>query len=367
MANEEKLVEAFSKLRPACVRITEEQTVENMKALHEALDESDPSAVNELQEYVLFPLRVLLKQPRESKSEDVFLETVSCISKVIDCADQLSEFSLFLDLFSSLCCLLSTRDANICVAPLCEELKLAAVECLAKLTRKLPVNFLARVYTPSFLPCLGHAVTVLLFLAQHESLRTLRCEAMTCLTDLMLVNRDAPKDLKVMCGSTFASFLPGIATALYKVITGDTKQGHRVTCAAITGFTSAVVLVLSDDYLADSALDSSEHARVTDECQNLSVERSSDWIKATSEKLEVVIARIAAVANHVHWRVRLAMIGFADELLTHCSNSLSRVVIQLLNILVQGSLDEFPEVSAPGSAALATFQRRQVECGNHSV
>lgn len=205
------------------------------------------------------------------------------------------------------------------MAPLCEELKLAAVECLAKLTKKLPVNFLARVYAPSFLPCLGHAVTVLLFLAQHESLRTLRCEAMACLMDLMLVNRDTPKDLKVMCGSTFASFLPGIATALYKVITGDTKQGHRVTCAAITGLTSAVVLVLSDDYLADSVLDSSEHARVTDECQNLSVTRSSEWIKSTGEKLEVVITRIAAVANHLHWRVRLAMIGFADELLTHCS------------------------------------------------
>lgn len=43
------------------------------------------------------------------------------------------------------------------------------------------------------------------------------------------------------------------------------------------------------------------------------------------------------------------------------------MVIELLNILVQGSLDEFPEVSAPGSAALATFQERQIECGNQSV
>lgn len=67
MASEESLMEGFGKLRPVCVRLTQDMTVQNLQELSDILDVVDPLAINELQEYVLFPLLVILKQPLESR------------------------------------------------------------------------------------------------------------------------------------------------------------------------------------------------------------------------------------------------------------------------------------------------------------
>lgn len=237
--------------------------------------------------------------------------------------DWISELPIFVDLFNTFCCLISSRDGAISVAPVCEELKLETVRCLSLLLQKLSLDLLGRVFRASFLPCLGHAVTLLLSLAQHESMRQLRMLATRCLMDLMLVTRDGDEELRMVVGAVFASFLPGIATALFRVITGDAKQGHEVTCVAITTWASAVTVVLRDDYLAkaEDVLENSPQSVEKGDSRNLSVTRSPEWVKGTAEKLKVLIERMTPVASHSHWRVRLAMVRLANDLLTNCVRS----------------------------------------------
>lgn len=211
------------------------------------------------------------------------------------------------------------------MAPVCEELKLETVQCLSLLVLKLPFDLLGRVYRASFLPCLGHAVTLLLSLAQHESMRQLRMAAMRCLMDLMLVTRDGGEELRKVAGAVFASFLPGAATALFRVITGDAKQGHEVTCVAISAWSSAITVVLCDSYVAEAGdtLENSLPSAEKDESRNLSVTRSPEWVKGTAEKLKIVIERMTPVASHSHWKVRLAMVRLANDLLTNCVRSVT--------------------------------------------
>jgi len=62
MASDAALHEAFIRLQPICVRLTQEQTVDIIDNLHEAVKAVDKRAISDLVEYVLFPLRLTLKK-----------------------------------------------------------------------------------------------------------------------------------------------------------------------------------------------------------------------------------------------------------------------------------------------------------------
>jgi len=62
MASDAALHEAFTRLQPICIRLTQEQTVEVVDNLRKAVKTLDKRAVSDLVEYVLFPLRLTLKQ-----------------------------------------------------------------------------------------------------------------------------------------------------------------------------------------------------------------------------------------------------------------------------------------------------------------
>jgi len=62
MATDAALHEAFTRLQPICVRLTQEPTVEVVDNLHDAVRTLDKRAVSDLVEYALFPLRLTLKK-----------------------------------------------------------------------------------------------------------------------------------------------------------------------------------------------------------------------------------------------------------------------------------------------------------------
>jgi len=63
MASDAALHEAFTRLQPICVRLTQaEPTVELVDSLRDAVRSLDKRAVADLVEYALFPLRLTLKK-----------------------------------------------------------------------------------------------------------------------------------------------------------------------------------------------------------------------------------------------------------------------------------------------------------------
>jgi len=251
------------------------------------------------------------------RSENLCISCLTCIRDVLEtCQASFDKTNLFCDMFSTLCCLISVpTSASLDIAPVCEELKLETVRCIIAVCNAASLELSAAFYQPENIPLLGHAVTVLLGLARNESMRTLRVAALRC---LVLVSRADCKITAQLTGDIFAAFLPGIVSLLAAIITGDPKQGHSVTCSAITAWWKIIVLVLGDANLEVSASSSPDES-LTRRCENLMVKRSKDWVESVAEKLKLLTDKLVKVSNDFNWRVRLAMVELAENLLMNCT------------------------------------------------
>jgi len=78
-----------------------------------------------------------------------------------------------------------------------------------------------------------------------------------------------------------------------------------------------VVLVLGDANL-ETAVTSSSRSPPSDR-ENLLVTRTKDWVESVAEKMKLLTEKIVKVADDADWRVRLAMVELAENLLLKCT------------------------------------------------
>ncbi|KAG8002893.1 TELO2-interacting protein 1-like protein [Nibea albiflora] len=361
---------AFAYLRPACVLLTREPTVTNVETLSGQLKEVNDATLQQLQEYVLFPLRFVLKVPGPKK-EKMVQAVAEAMCHVLENTCVQSWETLH-GLFSELClCLCSPADPGK-PADTSEELKLAVLRCLDALFHAAYGDIFFKLFEPIMLPGLGAAISLLLALGEKEKSRDIQVAALKCLQALTL-QCDCTQDHVVpsseercTIGSTMASFLPGITTAVARIITGDLRQGHTVTVRAIKVWSRTVALVLDDTQLQASEPEktSSDLGRIG----QLMVRRTQDWVKSTVGKLSVLLKKIISCTSaHQHWKVRLELVELDDHLLSQCSQSLGECVGLLLEALVGAVNDEDPRVRERCEVALREVSQRNQSCGSSSA
>ncbi|XP_060931488.1 TELO2-interacting protein 1 homolog [Limanda limanda] len=353
---------AFAYLRPACVLLTREPSVTNVETVSGQLKEVNDATLQQLQDYVLFPLRFVLKVPGPKK--DKLVQAVAeAMSHILENTCVQSWKTLH-DLLSELClCLCSPTDPGK-PADTSEELKLAVLRCLDALLHAAYGDIVFKLFEPIMLPGLGAAISLLLALGETEKSRDVQAAALKCLQALILqcdctqVHVVPSLEERRAIGSTMASFLPGITTAVARIITGDLRQGHAVTVKAIKVLSSAVELVMEDVQLQASEPCKTPSPNLGNIAQ-LVVERKQDWLKSTSGKLSVLLKKIISwTSAHRHWRVRLEMVELADRLLARCSRSLDECVGPLLEALVGAVNDEEPRVRERCKVALREVSQR---------
>ncbi|XP_003963042.2 TELO2-interacting protein 1 homolog [Takifugu rubripes] len=361
---------AFAYLRPACVLLTKEPTVTNVETLSNQLKEINDATLQQLQNYVLFPLRFVLKVPGPKK--EILVQTVAeTISYVLE-NTCIQSWETLHDLFSELSlCLCSPADPGK-PAETSEELKIAVLRCLDALFHAAYGDIVFRLFEPAMLPGLGAAISLLLALGEKANSRDIQAAALKCLQALTL-QCDCTQEHVQPCaeerfsvGRTMASFLPGITMAVTRIITGDMKQGHTVTVRAIKVWTRIVGLVLEDAQFQareESTTPSTELGRI----EQLVVRRTQDWVKATVGKLSVLLKKIISCASsHQHWRVRLEMVELGDHLLARCSQSLGECVGLLVEALVGAINDEEPRVKKRCETALREVSERNQSLSSRS-
>ncbi|XP_042317867.1 TELO2-interacting protein 1 homolog isoform X2 [Sceloporus undulatus] len=353
--------EAFGALRPICIQLTKVQTVENVKELQAQLQTVSDSALQELQEYVLFPLRFTLKTPGP-KQERVVQSVVQCVTFVLS-ATCVKKPALFLELFSELCMCLASPSAPRQLAPLSEELKHSVIQSLLALLHSAYGDVIMSLYQPPNLPHLGFAVSLLLSLAKEEKARQIKLAALKCLRTFILqcdcqeYHRPLDEEDKKQCGDLFASFLPGMSITLSQMITGDMKQGHMVVISALRVFSQAISLVMADEQLAQIPPEKEkkpalEESRISE----LVVHRGLEWAKGTAAKLSILIKKVVASASvHSHWKVRQELVETVHLLMLTCSQSLVGSVSELLKALVSLVNDERPEIQARSNEVLRSI------------
>lgn len=228
---------AFAYLRPACVRLTQEPTLTNVETLSAQLKDVNDAVLQQLQEYILFPLRFVLKVPGPKK-EKMVQAVAEAMTYVLE-NTCVRTWDTLRDLLSELClCLCSPADPGK-PADMSEELTLALLTCLDALLHAPFGDIVFKSFEPIMLPGLGAAISLLLALAEKDKSREIQVAALKCLQALTLQCDCAQEHIvpstqeRRAVGSTMASFLPGITTTVARIITGDLRQGHAVTVRAI--------------------------------------------------------------------------------------------------------------------------------------
>nr|XP_014351079.1 PREDICTED: TELO2-interacting protein 1 homolog isoform X2 [Latimeria chalumnae] len=357
--------EAFRALRPICVKLTKEQTVENVQSLHSQLLTVSSSALQELQEYVLFPLRLTLKVPGPKK-ESIVQSVVECVTFILS-TTCVQKQELFHELFSELCVCLSSPSNHGKLASVSEELKLSVIQGLDALLHSVYGDIILSLYQLSMRPTLGFAVSILLAMAENERSRQIKIAAIKCLQALILqcncpeFHRSLKENEIMQLAECYASFLPGISLTLCHVITGDIKQGHVVTMYAIRVWYKTVGLVMTDEYLSEEQKDrkrpTTEHSKIAE----LVVHRTPDWVKRTGSKLLIFIKKVFDYSSvHPHWKVRLELVELAHHLLSRCSKSLADSVGHLLEGLVGLVSDESSEVHSRCNEVLKSIAEQRL-------
>ncbi|NWV40323.1 TTI1 protein, partial [Grantiella picta] len=362
---------AFGALRPVCVQLTRAQTVENVRQLQAHLAGVSGAALQELQEYVLFPLRFALRVPGP-RQERLVQSLVQCISSVL-AATCVKKQELLQELFSELCTCLAPPPSSGKAAPLSEELKLAVVQALNTLMHSAYGDVILSLYQPSTLPLLGFAVSLLLTLAEQEKAKQIKISALECLQVLVLQcdcqeHRRLDDDEAQLCGDLFASFLPGISIALSRVITGDIKQGHKPTVSAIRLFYLIVGLVMADAQLARIPKSKEKLLVEQSRISELMIHRGPDWTKSTAEKLSLLLHKVVESSSvHPHWKVRLELVELVHHLLRNCSRSLVDSFSHLLKALVGLVNDENSEVQSTCNKVLQEIAEQRVVAQNRAL
>ncbi|XP_059753846.1 TELO2-interacting protein 1 homolog [Balaenoptera ricei] len=361
--------EAFGVLRPICVQLTKTQTVENVERLQAQLQVVSDSALQELQQYILFPLRFTLKTPGP-KREHLIQSVVECITLVLS-STCVKEQELLQELFSELsACLYSPNSQK--PAAVSEELKLAVIQGLSALMHSAYGDIILTIYEPSILPRLGFAVSLLLGLAEQEKSKQIKMAALKCLQVLLFQCecQDHPRSLDELeqkqLGDLFASFLPGLSTTLTRVITGDFKQGHSIVVSSLKVFYKTVSFIMADEQLRRVSEVRAKPA-VEHRVAELLVHREANWVKTTGDRLTVLIKKIIeCVSVYPHWKVRLELIDFVEALLLKCSQSLVESAGPLLKALVSLVNDESPDVQAQCNKILRRFADEKVVVGSRA-
>ncbi|XP_061841525.2 TELO2-interacting protein 1 homolog isoform X2 [Nerophis lumbriciformis] len=340
---------AFAHLRPACVLLSRQPTLHNVETLSGQLREVEHATLQQLQDYVLFPLRLVLKGGGGAKKEKVVQAVVETMTQVLE-KTCVQSWETLRQLFSELClCLCSPCDPGK-PADTSEELKLAVLRCLDALLHAAYGDIVFKLFQAAMLPGLGAAVSLLLAVAEKDTCRDVRAAALKSLQALTM-QCDCSQDHVVPCseerealGASFASFLPGIASSVARMVTGDVRQGHAVTVRAIKVWSRTVSLVMEDAQLQSIEPQKSSRAHLS-KLEQLMVHRTQDWVKKTSGRLCVLLKKIiSSTVAHQHWRVRLEVLELADHLLERCGGSLGQCVGLLLEVLVGAVNDVDPRV-----------------------
>ncbi|GAB1607239.1 TELO2-interacting protein 1 homolog, partial [Argonauta hians] len=359
---------AFKDLQPLCVSLVQEASVEKLKLLQEQLKAVDRKILGELYEYVLFPLRLILKQ--NTCKKDTFLTVLSqCVADVLSVA-AINKWETFQDLFVSFTMLLGTPEQpDNKTDALSEEFKLSIIDVLTTLLNNSDYDTVfIHLYTAKNITMLGHTVSSLLYLIEHEKMRKLRVLSMECLATLSQYDCGNTKR-RVKCGNMFSSFLPRIAIVLGFVITGDHIQGHLVIKTAIETLKKIVLLTLSDKLIEESQ---NNICHLNGDAENekvrcLIVNRDKQWVEKTAGKLLVIVKKVASIRQHYHTGVRLSLVEWAHALLNNCIRSLSNCVPTLLDALVILSCDKYSNIASRADKSLRVFQQKQEKQESRSL
>ena len=127
-------------------------------------------------------------------------------------------------------------------------------------------------------------------------------------------------------GWALASFLPGVSTAMCRLVSSDSKTVEPVVTLALIVWAHYVGVVMEGEGIVaskkkvlveDEKNDVEEKTPMSRHSTSLLVERTREWSEETGNRLSVLIQRVSVLVTSDAWKLRLHVVGWAHSLLSH--------------------------------------------------
>ena len=247
-------------------------------------------------DYLLFPLTSLLSQPiaAVSGSEDAYLSALSCASYLLEssCASRLSmqvTSATFCDSksFSALLLLL----VDLMRSKAAEEVQIATVAALTGLLRVAETQLTANesadavaverlkeyLFGPTFHVALGYFISLLL---PHLSSRSkqLQYRVLQCMAAVAALLAGEWVGVRMLTG-----YMPGMLSAVHRLLVHDDKAGARVKTAAVQVMVELTVAVMSASDVDDMDREADAQQRLREVTSGLEADERKESETETTD------------------------------------------------------------------------------------
>ncbi|XP_054002777.1 TELO2-interacting protein 1 homolog [Hylaeus anthracinus] len=356
-----QIQEAFTVLKPLCDSLMKNPNVDTARNVANVVTKISNKVVQDLFEYILFPLITHL--PNESLSKGTKEELVKTTQAIISRA-KISNLEYFNKLYSCLLIQIYDRTQQSMVITGHEELKEAVLSCIKTLMHSCFTEVTESLYIRDNASKIGQGILLSLTIGRTEKSRSLRLKAVEAVMALCQVDDEADRSdiiLQDQIADVIMLFLPGIVSGLQEIAMGCEIQGHKLTMVALRAWGRIISLVmkdkLEDDTPSLSILTQVNNDKHTNQLESSytkdrneiekhlkSTTRTKEWFNASAIKLNVLMQQLDVLKRHSHHKVRKELVEVIHLLLTTCSRNMKPNVMLLIEYLISLSEDEFTEI-----------------------
>jgi len=327
--------EQFRQFRPYCLVLTTQPSKEVLIKLQNLCDKTSQTQLQNLQDYILFPMQLYLKNP--NMPENYTLAVLDFITNFFKRC-QLQSFFFLKDVLNSSLALMAPPKK------LSEDLQLSFCECIAVMLHSSQMSVLSELFSERNnmkLP-LSHTIFLSLTWAEEQEAPNVKCSALSLLNALCVT----PKDDAVVFSHwvcMFVNLLPGITSKLVK-ITQDPKIIHaKVKALAVNTWGCYVTSILSDMNFPLVEVGKMEKQPIKD----------TAWLKNAQTQISQQVSVLEPLANHSDIKIRQSILKCTSSLLISSKVTLEPCLKNIVDIMITLSVDDHQIVSNEANSSLA--------------
>ncbi|XP_075976234.1 telo2 interacting protein 1 isoform X2 [Anticarsia gemmatalis] len=365
------LKDAFSRIKPICDVLMVCPSPESIGAFVGRVTELKKEVVQELQQYLLFPLITHLKSSETDQKEELQRRLVDAMELVLGKVT-VNSFEMCMKMELGLLQLVFDHTRPGMISEISEELKLSVMRCLTALLLSVDPKY-REVMLKAHVPLLGKAVYVSVHIAKLEKLRSLRLAAINCVTAHTATHPQLTSDYHIASASLekvvvdmLSLILPGVLGALQDVATSVDNPGHALVVSAIDAMHRILCLAMNNKFMkTNTNLTAEDFAKMIREKENKEVSkpvdpkslpvRSPEWFAVAGEKLLLITKSLVSLRTHEHFKVRKELAVYCSRLLFECNIAMQTSVPLALDALICLAKDDYPEVSEYCTNAINTY------------
>jgi len=327
--------EQFRQFRPYCLLLTTQPSKECLAKLQQLCDKTNTQQLQDLQEYILFPMQIYLKTP--TMQENYTLAVLDFIAFFYKKC-QLQSFFFLKDILNSCLALMSPSKK------VSEDLQISFCCCLEALLQSCQPSVLTELLSETNnmkLP-LSHTIFLCLSWAEEQPAPSVRSSALSLLKALC-VGHSEDNQIFSLWVTMFVNLLPGITSKLVKV-TQDPKITHsKVKALAVETWGHYVSTILSD-----------ENFPQTPDIENIEKQPIKDgaWLKNAQTQISQQISILEPLSNHSDVKIRMALLTCTTNMLSTSKATLEPCFKDIVDIIVTLSVDDHDEINSVAKSAL---------------